>query len=426
MLFTGAGASVELGVPAMRSMAREFYQHLKDHQFSSTSLNRLEELLKDEKYDMEHVIEELDSLEKGRQASERWGVETNNDIFRETGTLRQEAEWLISHLCERINSKASLHMWGESLLEGAKSQLIIATTNYDRAIEMASAQVGVAINDGFEGFGVREYASWAGLPYDRNSNGIELIKLHGSTDWYHSPNYDAIYKLRHPMPLFGALRIVLDGGPDIELRSAAVLPSREKKINQLPYPDLSSLFRVRADAASSLIIMGSSLRDPDIRSLCDQQSKKKAVYVVSRTGRTDLIPKEARVIRQSASRFMISSLPMYLRQNDPEYLDMYVGESHEYLESILNDVLNAFNNSELTKLRCEAIESLAKVRVSLGYGSLEKLLRTGDDDVSMYALGLIPDSLEKEELLKVAKSLATERGHNFNEELLLLERQLEM
>ena len=423
MLFTGAGASVELGVPAMRTMAEEFVRHLQDQDFPSESLGILQKSLEDAHYDMEHIIEELDDLEKGKRTGTRWGIDTTIPAYEQAKTLRQEAEWLIGHLCERVDVQAAMHMWGESLFEGAKSQLTIATTNYDRAIEMAAAQINVRLNDGFNNFDGAEYAKWKGIQNSR-SEGVEILKLHGSTDWYHSPNSDAIYKLRHPMPLFGLLRIVIEGGPGVELRSAAVLPSREKKVNELPYPDLSALFRLRANEASSIVFVGTSMRDPEIRSLCAQQSLQKPVYVVSRSGNSDVIPESARVIQQSASKFLVSTLPRYFRQNNPDYLDSECGNSIVGSKGVLQAMLNAFNSNAETSKRCDAIESLAKSRIALSRRNLEKLLRSKDPDVNKFALGLFSDSPDRKELLEIAQALVSERNTDFASEVELLEKQL--
>lgn len=423
VLFTGAGASVELGVPAMRTMAEKFVRHLQDQGFPSESLDVLKKSLEDEHYDMEHVIEELDNLENVRRNGEKWGIDTGNLAYKKAETLRQEAEWLIGHLCERVDVQAAMHMWGETLFEGAKSHLTIVTTNYDRAIEMAAAQISVRLNDGFNSFDSAEFAEWKGIQSSR-SECVEVLKLHGSTDWYHNPNSDMVYKLRHPMPLFGQLRIVMKVGPGVELRSAAVLPSREKKVNELPYPDLSALFRSRANEASSIVFVGTSMRDPDIRSLCAQQSLKKPVYVVSRSGRSDVIPESARVIQQSASKFLVSTLPRYFRQNDPNYLDRECDNSIVESKGVLQAMLNAFDSNADTSKRCDAIESLAKSRIALSRRNLEKLLRSKDPDVSKFALGLFSDSPDRKELLEIAQALVSERKADFASEMELLEKQL--
>jgi len=420
MLFTGAGASVELGVPAMRSMAEEFVRHLQDQRFPEESLDQLQRHLADDNYDMENIIEDLDNLEKGSRTGKKWGVDTDNLAYNQANTLRQEAEWLVGHLCERVNPQAAMHMWSESLLQGAKVQLTIGTTNYDRAIEMAGAQAGVQLKDGFSRFDGAEYAEWKELQIQR-SEGVEMLKLHGSTDWYHSSDSDAVYKLRHPMPLFGALRIVMEDGPAVELRSAAVLPSREKKITQSPYPDLTTLFRLRAMDSSSIVFVGTSMRDPDIRSLCAQQSLQKPVYVVNRSGRSAAIPEAARVIQQTASKFLVSTLPKYLRQDDPDYLNSECGESTTVGEGVLDAMLNAFDSSADTSKRCKAIESLAESGIALSSRKLEMLLRTDDPDVSKFALGLLADSPDKQELLEIAKDLVSERKPDFASELALLE-----
>ena len=99
------------------------------------------------------------------------------------------------------------------------------TTNYDRAIESTCEVENIAYDDGFASFDEKEYARWAGIG---SSSPVKLLKIHGSTDWYQGVNGET-YKLRHPMPLYGELRVSARNGVLPELASAMVLPTKEKR-----------------------------------------------------------------------------------------------------------------------------------------------------------------------------------------------------
>jgi hypothetical protein len=125
-----------------------------------------------------------------------------------------------------------------------------------------------------------ETAAWRGFTTQTNPR---LLKLHGSTDWYHGADYET-FKLRHPMPLYGPLELISKRAASLPLHSALVLPSREKTVTMPPFPALNGEFQVRAAEADVVIFVGSSLRDPHIRDVCLNCVRQKPTFVVSRNG----------------------------------------------------------------------------------------------------------------------------------------------
>lgn len=99
--------------------------------------------------------------------------------------------------------------------------ICFATTNYDRSIELGGRLSEVSIDDGFAVCDGREIARWKGI--DAGS-ALQLVKIHGSTDWYRG-NDGHVYKLRHPMPLYGNLAVMEDEGDRPKMTSALVLPT---------------------------------------------------------------------------------------------------------------------------------------------------------------------------------------------------------
>jgi len=206
LLFAGAGTSVELGIPAMRRMLEEFQLHLNDLRLSHEVIGALSIAVRDETRDMEYVIDLIDKVEAGERAKAELGETTDETKLLTYRAIRGEAEWYVQHSCEQINVSAAVQAWMPSLRIASYDQELsfgIGTTNYDRAIEIAASRSNILLDDGFEEFLGREYSPWQGKWGLENT---ALYKLHGSTDWYRGED-DQIIKLRHPMPLFGGVRV---------------------------------------------------------------------------------------------------------------------------------------------------------------------------------------------------------------------------
>ena len=314
LLFTGAGASVELGVPAMKDMARDLYSYFGRREWPANILERLNELILESDFDLEHLIELVDTVEKGEQGRKQLGVDYNDQLFGAVRTMRWETEWYVQHSCERIRDADAFTLWGPTLRRLDGHEFCVVTTNYDRAIERTCEVAHISYHDGFADFDEKEYAMWTGID---SSNPIRLLKIHGSTDWYQGVNGET-YKLRHPMPLYGELRVSARNGVLPELASAMVLPTKEKKVNHPPYPDLVTDFRNAARSAEIAFFVGTSLRDPDILDIFRQCSARIPTYLVSRR-RVDASNAGAlvnRTIVDSASGFLISTLPKFLQTGD--------------------------------------------------------------------------------------------------------------
>jgi hypothetical protein len=301
--------------------------------------------------------------------------------------------------------------------EAKDISLSIATTNYDRAIEIAASRaVGAPLRDGFEDFAGREFAEWTG---DWTDGNIALFKLHGSTDWYRG-DQDRIIKLRHPMPLYGGLR-VMPKESDKAVSSALVLPSREKIVTHPPFQEISYGFRRRAEEAEMLVFVGSSLRDPHIRDVCRKYSARKPVFAVSRSGNfaSDVLPESAKVIRETASRFLISTMPRFMRTQDASILRIAAQRTEKDESAVLDWLVLAKNVTARAAERCEAIERLADADVPLLKDDLLALVNDRDPEVSTFALGLVQRSADRDEIIDAAQNTEA-RSDMFAEELRLL------
>lgn len=413
LLFSGAGVSAELGVPAMRSMAEQFVDHLRDAEASPDIIATMEKLLENG-HDMEHAIDIVDKLVGAELAKQEIGLPTDSALLA-YGLIREEAEWFVQHACEQIDPRRAYQMWSPVLRAAEPHQVVVATTNYDRAIEIAATRLKLRFADGFEAFNGREYSAWAGLS---ETGTLQILKLHGSTDWYHGKD-DEVFKLRHPMPLFGALEVNSPAGAK-NLRSALVLPSREKKTTHPPFPALQAKFRSELCGADAAFFVGSSLRDPHLRDICAECAKLFPTFVVTRSGiAAQNLPTGAKEIMQTGGQFLISTLPTYLRTGGPLMNEGQAVISAGF--SPLDNVVVAGSLSATTAERCSAIETLAERNVSLGGDFIAGLLRSDVPEVKINSLGLVQASYDRAEMLEYARSLAADgTDGGFAQELELL------
>lgn len=420
LIFAGAGTSVELGVPAMRDMVLRLIEHFEERPVTRALADKLVGFLKDPTYDIERLIEELDHMSAANEAYAHWGTAPAATIEGLT-LFRQEAEWFVNHVCERVEASSAALMWGATLDALMPHKAVVITTNYDRAIEMAATRRGIQLYDGFTDFGEDEWTPWKGFG---TQDERKLLKIHGSTDWYHSAEGDEVWKLRHPMPLFGRVTMQVDAPNPLKLRSAAILPSREKKMNLHPYPELSYEFRREIDESELAVFIGTSLRDPDMRNLHRRSAQRIPTFVV---GRSAQIPTgtSGAIIRQTASKFLAATLPSALMTDDPT--GFLKGQSGERLpdDGILDQLSAATDPSRALRARCDAIEKLADESVSLPGATVRPMLHDGHSDIRTFSLALVASCTDNSALLAEARTIAESSGDTiFRQELEILETVL--
>lgn len=235
----------------------------------------------------------------------------------------------------------------------------------------------------------------------------------------HANEDNRVVKLRHAMPLYGRVNIQVT--PNLVVQSAAVLPSREKKINLPPYPDINHEFRRTSKNDTELaVFLGTSMRDPDILDVYQQSVDRVPTFLVAPGDRE---AGRGSFIRQSASIFLVSTLPMALRGDTSELLN--VASHQSSTENVLEPLVDALDSARDADVRRIAIERLAAQKVALGREEVETLLRANEPDVRKYALALVPGSRDREELLRIAAKVELEiDDQDFTVELGLLDRLL--
>ena len=399
----------------MAGLATEFQDHCRQHGIQADLVERI---LTTKGMDVEVLIETLDQLCGARPAL---------DVFEEhvvaleaAREARAEVEWFVQHSAERVRANDAKLMWGPVICAASAHEMTVATTNYDRAVEMAAKGVGAKLRDGFGEFRELEFASWDGIPTDQGEE-VRLLKLHGSTDWYAIEDSGGPIKLRHPVALYGRSELRLPSGPS--LRSALILPSQEKRLNERPYPRVSQAFLNVADRCELAIFVGSSLRDAHIRDAAQSTALTIPTFVVNTHG--DSAVPDARLIRQHASTFLISTLPNALAGDTLEVLNAAVENSPFQTGGILDSVRTLSQSENQSVARRDAIERVDAIGGTLEFHKVAELLEDNDAGVARYALSLVYGSAQALELLRVAENSPHAQDEAYKADLSLLTRMLE-
>lgn len=405
LLFTGAGASVELGVPAMRRLVEDLHTHLRTQNLPEDVFEHFNKLIHDADYDVENLIELVDGLEGGEIARQVVGIGIDETLLSAVRAMRWETEWYIQHACEQIKDFEAYSLWGAALRRSNNHNIIFVTTNYDRSIEIGCRYSSKIIDDGFADFDGQEFAQWKGI---NDESSLKILKIHGSTDWYLGED-NFVYKLKHPMPLYGDLSISSVNTNIPRMTSAIVLPTMEKKTNQPPYPDINTNFRNAARDAEVAVFIGTSLRDPDIKDIFRKCADKIPTYLVGIDQDQSILPSNshAKIISQTASEFLISTLPKFLDNGDQKYLDEISEIENNDKRAVLPWMVTAGDNQQVLEAICASIEKLADNNISIDLPFFQSLLKHDDFTIRCYALALVPNSVDCEEMLSTAEDLAS-------------------
>lgn len=415
LLLVGAGTSVELGVPAMAGLAEEFIEHADQWKVEP----QLVRDLLGETLDIEHLIERLDQICAARESLESIGQMP--EMLDRADALRAEVEWFVQHAAERVISREAQLLWGPVLRSSSECELTIVSTNYDRAIELAANAERIPVDDGYGSFETGETAEWNG--FKRPCDGVSLVKLHGSTDWYLEKHAGVPKKLRHPMPLFGRASLMLPIG--VELGSALILPSREKLLTRQPYPRLSQAFLNAADECDVAIVVGSSLRDHHLRGAMESVARRVPAFLVNRRGSTYGLDGVVG-LPQTASAFLSGTVPRALRSGDVAgaLRQAAIGPPPQAI-NCLRPLARALDCDGDEEVRCAALDELESAGICIDSEWLCGLIADPSARVAQYSLGFVTEGPDTDRLLQSARSCShANEGSPFRKDLELLEHML--
>lgn len=148
-----------------------------------------------------------------------------------------------------------------SLLELQRKQrrLVIATLNYDNAVELLFRDRG---SPDLLSTGIAEWAATGQLDHSRD--GVLLLKLHGSIDWEREDSAG------QSMPQYKVRKVPESRIKTEGFKPAVVFGGRNKLTADGPFLDLLRAFRNKLQESELLTVVGYSFRDDHINAIISQ------------------------------------------------------------------------------------------------------------------------------------------------------------
>ena len=190
----------------------------------------------------------------------------------------------------RIDYERSSAAYSQVVSEASDCRLVVATTNYDRAVESALRHIGKPTNTGFDG--PPEMTPTLKPSGMAESSAVPVIHLHGAVGWYEREGvvHDH-YGDGHFNPTLGT-PVVLYPDPDKD-------PTSDALVQQL-----WDEFARAIDVANLILVIGHSLHDPALVGALNVAIKDGKRVIVSYLkpddgGRIDQVVPDAHVVEMN-------------------------------------------------------------------------------------------------------------------------------
>lgn len=277
VILAGTGASMPHGIPGMPQLATYLQKELRSKYVSDGSWVVISSRL-DNGIDLESALTQVtpepsDALIQDITAT-TWRFITEYDLkcfydLLETGTT------------------IPLSRLFRTLAQSSKRNVNIITTNYDRLIEYACDQAKLEIDDRFCG----QYCRWTSTTPPKTQNIVNLIKVHGSLDYFKDSNGTV-----HAIPM----QVTIPAGfiPDI------VPPGSNKyrSVLQGVHRDLLHQADNFIKAATGFLCIGYGFNDEQIQATMLEEIKLgKPVVVVTKA----ISDSAASLLRNSSNNYVI-------------------------------------------------------------------------------------------------------------------------
>lgn len=310
LLFLGAGASIEAGIPSAAAITRHF-ESFSSHTSRPNGLliENLFRLVQVEiasqtgipasNVDFEAVLGVLFEIAEGRNVlSAKRVSELIQSHFNQIDISRviQDLTLYIRGLCLPLRDVSYLdvllHMIWEH--EGA-----IATLNYDVSVERRSNELKYPLVNGFGG---KTGSQWLG--FNRTEKSIEILKLHGSVHWLRSSvDLENAYSILaflifHSEPFMTSLNgsaalTASEKAPGVRLLMNIGFAKEQLYVTP-PFTEIFVRFLTKLQEASIIIAAGYSFRDPAVnRMLLEAVKAKRSPFVVIDPQVEELVEKRA-------------------------------------------------------------------------------------------------------------------------------------
>ena len=422
----GAGASCPFGIPMMRDLYTEFVKFVKDKRPHCYDLLHKVEEDAQGFVDLEYLISELDKVRSIRDGLKTLRRNNNEELAWELDVadeLRGYLEAYLIEVCERFDTSKVRSMLTIFVQFCHANNAYIFSTNYDRLIETAADELRLPYWDGFEQQSGHPESAWVGDI--STSEGIKLVKLHGSVNWYKEEGSGTIFRLERGYSLPSHKYRLTHGKK--ALRPLMIIPTLEKAVLQNPYATLLTTFSDALTSIDLLIVIGNSMRDEHIRNTIEARLSGMDVVLVNPQGD----------IQKSLFGDVdnLHSIPIgmeeFIRIGIPKWQEMRIEGSltdvgqgrREKVKEFVDEVLSAVNSNDgmntderlmVERLQRGSPEQKIEVMKSIGRTAHQEVLvllrRTAQDSpneteqiVAIDALGELGDAESVQLLLEVAE-----------------------
>lgn len=248
----GAGASVEAGLPTLKSLTKSFVSYLEItlphlhqslHDIFSSSFHEMPEgYLPDAESLLGHLERIID-----------WRHPQLLKYVRDAGVMQHELRKFIWETLGQHGKSGYLDPL-QALLSKTKP-IHIFSLNNDLVIEDWCYKRGVQFFDGFSQNGIWDTSSFKDSTAD-----ILLYKIHGSTNWVRDKTTDLLINEKTPRRIALKLRVARTPVPD----TALLFPAHTKDLLYPPLLQVFSIFYQKLHEIDALIIVGCRLQDVHI------------------------------------------------------------------------------------------------------------------------------------------------------------------
>lgn len=282
----GAGVSVPIGIPAMRGMYAAFLNKAKSGitneqkrtcKFFTEELGveaDLEEFLlaasqivEFENSDLAPFVER--AVSRIREAlpirGYRQRLRERIDNARET---RNSILDFMSRTCFQFNRERAADILGAFVGAVADKGYPVFTTNYDPALEYVATDRGVELHDNFVKKGQQQL--WNPEIEFPLGGALTLVKLHGSVTWYTDDNH-FIEKIESDTSISPMGKYV---------ERLVIVPTRFKDIYAQHFFALYTEFLKALSGASTLVVVGHSLRDEYVRAGIIERFRTGGIHII--------------------------------------------------------------------------------------------------------------------------------------------------
>lgn len=271
VIIIGAGASVPMGIPAMKGFTKEFEKHCdyvlsKDNakELIKYNLRYLKKVANLDRYwDLEELLLRVRELKNAENSSitklyRKFSFRGNSmpkdkfdqkisSMAGEYSELEGELLRFIREKCIRPDIEKGMKIYSNLLKLSKNFNLRIFTTNYDPIIENVCDKLNISYADGFMPKGNTGYFTWT--PQSLNSEKLNIFKLHGSITWYKDSSNGRIIKFP------------IDISDRKDVQSVIIYPTEYKELFKPPFNRLYFEFSKSIFNSTNCLAIGHSFRD---------------------------------------------------------------------------------------------------------------------------------------------------------------------